>query len=230
MRQHLARLVYKEADRPPVVIDIDDEIIIKRSPEKYSVVCEKGAECFSLDMFDPSVSGGKGHARIFWENDKVYIQDLGSSNGTYRLIDKKEVPLKGWSSGRHMRPQPSEKVPINRTQRVLLGSMEFTVELEAIQNIHVEGDYLAEGASKVTIKDSVIQRSVIGAMGSKGNDRSDEGAGKHVEIKDSVVIHSNVGNKEARCEDCGAVIKVDVGVCSKCGGELRKDNDRIAWE
>ena len=229
MRQHLARLVYKEDGRPPVVIDIDDEIVIKRSPERYSVVCERGAECFSLDMFDPSVSGGKGHARIFWEKDKVYIQDLGSSNGTYLLVDSEEVPLGGWSSGRQMKPQPSDKVLINKTQRILLGSMEFTVELETIQNLQVKGDYFAEGASKISIRDSVIQRSVIGSGGLKGNVFSGKRTA-NVEIQDSVIIRSNVGNDEkVRCENCGVEIKLDVGVCPICGKELRKDVDNITW-
>ena len=223
--------MFRDDNGPPIIMDVDDEIIVKRSLEKYSVVCERGMECFSFGMFDPSVTGGKGHARLFWEKDCLYIQDLGSSNGTYLIINQKEIPLKGWRGGVGGRsPEPSEKIRINSTQKILLGSMEFTVELEVIQNLHVEGDYLAEGASKISIKDSIVQRSVIGGMGSKQDGVTCEGGGKQVEIKDSVIIRSNVGNKKSRCGNCGAEIQVDVGVCPKCGTELRGDVDRIAWE
>lgn len=130
MRQYKARLAYKDEDKPPFVIDIEDEIIIRRSQEKYSVVCEQGAECFSLGMFDPSVSGGKGHAKLFWEKDKLYIQDLGSSNGTYLIIDKKEVPLRGWSPARgENQPNLSEEIRINKTQNMALSK-------NPVMNVH----------------------------------------------------------------------------------------------
>jgi len=221
MRQHLARLVYKEADRPPVVIDIDDEIIIKRSPEKYSVVCEKGAECYNLDMLDPSVSGGKGHARIFWENDKIYIQDLGSTNGTYLLIDRKEIPLKGWNpGGAEKEPTSSEKVQINKTQRVRLGEMEFLIELVTIQNLNVEGDYLSEGASKIAITDSVIQRSNISGGSLKAERISGSKGSEQVVITDSIVQRSNIGDSEKRCPQCGKKLMIDLGICPRCRNVL----------
>jgi len=221
MRQYKARLVYKDEDKPPIIIDIDEEVIIRRSLEKYSVVCEKGLECFSFGMFDPSVSGGKGHAKIFWEKDRLYIQDMGSSNGTYLLINKKEVLLRGWRPAISKEgPTPSEMVRINKTQRVLLGTMEFTVELEPIQKIHIEGDFLAEGASKVTITDSIIQRSVIGGVSSKGSVTSELKMGGQIDITDSVVVRSSIGNTPGRCPHCGKEVKVDLRMCNRCGEKL----------
>ena len=231
MRQYKARLVFRDEDEPPIIIDIDDEIIIKRSLEQYSVVCDTGMECFSLEMFDPSVSSGKGHARLFWEGHDLYIQDLGSSNGTYLIRSNKEIPLKGWSPGSgDSAPNPSEKIRITKSERILVGSMEFSIELEQFQKINIRGDYISEGASKVTISDSVIQRSNIGGGAtSSGNtsindtalQRSKLTAGGNISVEDSVIVRSKIGNTTDQCPNCRNPVKQDWMMCPKCGNKLR---------
>ncbi|MDP6155881.1 MAG: FHA domain-containing protein [Candidatus Thermoplasmatota archaeon] len=167
MRDLKAKLIFRLPGKAPVVVKIDDEIVLKRSSATFSIVCEQDIETYDLGIFDSSVSGGKGHARIFWEGDQLFIQDMGSKNGTYLLAGGNQIPLKGWQPKKKRDIFPSEKVPLKKSHDIMLGSLKFRVEIkeksQSILQQHIHGDFIDKGASKVAIHDSVVQRSNIGA-------------------------------------------------------------------
>ena len=167
MRENKAKLKFILPGKAPIVVKIEDEVVIKRSSETFSVVCEQDIHSYDMGIFDSSVSGGKGHARIFWEGDQLFIQDMGSKNGTFILSEGQKIPLRGWQPKDKHDIFPSEKVPIKRSYDIMLGSLKFFVEMKAraqsIVQQHIHGDFVDKGASKVAIHDSVVQRSNIGA-------------------------------------------------------------------
>lgn len=167
MKEHKAKFIFSLPGKAPIVIKIDDEIVLKRSSETFSVVCEKDINTYDMGIFDSSVSGGKGHARIFWQGEQLYIQDMGSKNGTYLMNEGQKIPLRGWKPKKGHDIHPSEPVQIKKSYDFLLGSLKFRVEFkrksQSVVEQHIHGDYIREGASKVAIHDSVVQRSNIGA-------------------------------------------------------------------
>ena len=202
MRELKAKLIFRQPGKAPVVIKIDDEIVLRRSAETFSIVCEKDMESYDLGIFDSSVSGGKGHARIFWEGDSLYIQDMGSKNGTYIMAGTNRVPLTGWQPKKRRDIFPSEKVPIKKSHDILLGSLKFYVEIKerskSIVQQHIHGDLIREGASKVAIHDSVVQRSNIGADIHVNDDL--EGLGDKIGEKVGSAVQETV-HKEAEWLD-----------------------------
>jgi hypothetical protein len=59
------------------------------------------------------------HARIFWEGDRLFIQDMGSTNGT--TMDGQ--PLRGWEKKKR-----SDNVEIDKTSNIKLGEFELIIE------------------------------------------------------------------------------------------------------
>jgi len=178
MRRFKARLVYKGRGRVPCIVDIDEHVTIRRS--ENGVVCEDEVREHQLGVFDYSMSGGDGNTRIFWEDDRLYIQDLGSYNGTHIEYDGVEEPIKGWKKVKKGEPRDSsEKVPIKKTRRIKAARTPMMIEIEPVQTIieHTgSGDvHLTEVAGdfhSTEIHDSVINRSNIGTV-SKGIDEEE---------------------------------------------------------
>lgn len=94
MRRFKAKVVYHSRGSGTTVIDVDESVTIKRGPK--GITCEDEVREHVLGAFDFSMSGGKGNTRIFWEGDKLYLQDLGSHNGTFIDYDGVEEFIKGW--------------------------------------------------------------------------------------------------------------------------------------
>ncbi len=233
MRTYSARLVFRERGKGPVVIAIDDALVIRRDMSKFCIVCDDGVECYPLGVFDPSISAGDGHAKLFWNGDTLFIQDLGSSNGTFIVIDEDELPLPGWNARTddddNDERAPSEPVPIRRTRTVRIGTLAFTVEIEKKRAINVTGDYLATGASKIDVRDSVLQRSTIGGKAGGGGDGGGEAAPteneveSQVEVHDSVVVRSRVAGREMGiCPACGKPVATEWKNCPYCCTALRE--------
>ncbi len=206
MKEYKAKLVYVQEGQAPVVVDIEDEVILKRSAEAFSVVCQTDSGSYSLGVFDSTVSGGEGHARLGWDGDKLFIQDLGSKNGTFLLLGGKQMPLRGWGPKKHGKKHPSEHVPIKKSTDILLGSLKFRVEVKKespqIVQQHIHGDYIRDGASKVAIHDSVVQRSNIGSD-IKVNDNVEE-LGEKIQVSVGEAVGQAVGvsvRKEAEWLD-----------------------------
>jgi len=175
MRRFKARLVYKGKGKTPCKVEIDDYVIVKRGED--GVVCQDEQREYALGVFDFSMSGGDGNTRIFWDNDKLYVQDMGSYNGTYIEYDGEAEPIKGWAKRRKGEPRsPSERVVIKKSRGIRAARTPFRIEIEPVQTViehhgsgdlnvmQVEGDY-----HDITIRDSVVQRSNIGTV-SKGID------------------------------------------------------------
>ena len=108
--------------------------------------------------------------------------------------------------------------------------MKFSIEFEQFQKINIQGDYISQGASKITISDSVIQRSNIGGGNpSAGNtsikgtamQRSELRGGGNISVEDSVMIRSKIGNALDRCPNCGNPVDPEWMICPKCGSKLR---------
>ncbi|MFW3146982.1 MAG: FHA domain-containing protein [Thermoplasmatota archaeon] len=59
------------------------------------------------------------HARFFWENNRFFVQDMGSTNGT--MINGKTLP--GWD-----KKQKSDPVEITSTSEIRLGEFDLTIE------------------------------------------------------------------------------------------------------
>ena len=170
MRRHKARLIYKGKGKTPCTVEIDDFVIVKRGEE--GVVCQDEEREHALGTFDFSMSSGEGNTKIFWENDRLFIQDLGSYNGTFMLYEGDTEPIRGWSKRKKGEPRAkSEKVPIKKTGNIKVARTLFTVEIEPMQTIiehtgsgdvnitQVAGDY-----QDIDIRDSVINRSNIGTV------------------------------------------------------------------
>ncbi len=81
-----------------LLLDVFNVVSIGRDPENVIVIP------------DPYVS--RRHARIYFENGKLYIEDLGSTNGTY-IYDKNE--------GRFVKLEPFVRYPIDRGDVLKLG-------------------------------------------------------------------------------------------------------------
>ncbi len=216
-----------------MAIDIDDAPVIRRDMSKFAIVCDAGVECYPLGVFDLSVSAGDGHAKLFWNGDRLYIQDLGSSNGTFIVIDDDErpLPVPGWNARTEDDDDderaPSEPTAIRKTRTVRIGTLAFTVEIETKSAINVTGDYLAAGASKIDVRDSVLQRSTIGgkagAGGGGGVAPTEDEVVSQVEVRDSVVVRSTVtGCEMGVCPACGKPVAVEWKNCPYCCTALRE--------
>ncbi len=170
MPRFKAKLVFERDEEVPKQIEIDDFILIKRTAQ--GVVCQDECDEYPLGVFDLSVSGGPGHVKIFWEGDGLYLQDLGSRNGTFIIRGGVTKPLKGWirdpGTGNGT---TSQKVRVKKTTRIKVGRSLFSLEIEPIQTViehkgsgdirvtEVAGDY-----QNIEIRDSIIQRSNIGTV------------------------------------------------------------------
>ena len=64
----------------PRTFDIDDELIIGRADKCHVVIGDSYAS--------------QVHARVFKKQDNVYIEDMGSTNGTYLNRKKVTAPVK----------------------------------------------------------------------------------------------------------------------------------------
>ena len=62
-------------------IEIEKEIEIGRKRDGWELVVRKNGEEIPLGIEDGTVS--RTHARIYWADNKLFIQDLRSKNGTY---------------------------------------------------------------------------------------------------------------------------------------------------
>nr|QNO54886.1 hypothetical protein NLMONJAO_00007 [Methanosarcinales archaeon ANME-1 ERB7] len=62
-------------------IEIEKEIEIGRKRDGWELVVRKNREEIPLGIEDGAVS--RAHARIYWTDNKLFIQDLRSKNGTY---------------------------------------------------------------------------------------------------------------------------------------------------
>ena len=83
--------VVEPADRKGASYDLTDEVTVGR------------ASGCQVNLSDPTVS--QLHARIFRRDNRIYIEDLGSSNGTY--VNRKKV---------------SSPVALRRGDRIAVGS------------------------------------------------------------------------------------------------------------
>ena len=62
-------------------IEIEKEIEVGRKRDGWELVVRKNGEEIPLEIKDGGVS--RAHARIYWTDNKLFIQDLRSKNGTY---------------------------------------------------------------------------------------------------------------------------------------------------
>lgn len=96
-------------------LKIEDEIVIGRH-KGHEVIAECDEDSRTLGTCDQCVS--KPHARIFWENNALYIQDIGSLNGTW--INGHSLP--GWKKVREKNRRPhSNPVEITKAISVFFG-------------------------------------------------------------------------------------------------------------
>ena len=96
-------------------LKIEDEIVIGRH-KGHEVIAECDEDSRTLGTCDQCVS--KPHARIFWENNALYIQDLGSLNGTW--INGHSLPC--WKKVREKSRRPhSNPVEITKALSVFFG-------------------------------------------------------------------------------------------------------------
>jgi len=96
-------------------IPINGELEIRRH-EKNAITAKYGKKNVSLGTHDQSVT--RGHARIYWDDGKLYLQDIGSLNGTW--ISGCTLP--GWYKEKEKRKRPtSDPVEIDRSTTVFFG-------------------------------------------------------------------------------------------------------------
>lgn len=169
MRKFRARLVHYSDGKIPQKIDVDNFLIIKRAKGGVTVIDESDEHY--LGVFDFTITGGNGHARIFWSDGKLYIEDMGSKNGTFITrggVEKLVAPDDNYPAPRRL---------IKKSCGLRVGLTNFSLEVEPIQTIidhhgpgtinvtDVRGDY-----QSIEINDSVIQRSNIGSTVKEGMD------------------------------------------------------------
>ena len=254
MRRFKAKVVYHGRGSGTTVIDVDESVTIKRGAK--GIICEDEVREHILSAFDFSMSGGKGNTRIFWEGDKLYLQDLGSSNGTFIEYDEVEEPIKGWKKSKR---SVSEKVPIKKTRDIRVARTRFTIEIEPVQTIiehtgsgDVQLTEVAGDLQNIEIKDSVIQRSNIGTV-TKGMDedsfkeglewlddrnqgRTDEVLKGQLELKGmtrdlhmKMEMRFNEVSKELPCPTKIEKKKLSVHLiydCSSCGSNIGTVKDK----
>ncbi len=80
----------KKAHKPELIVIAADRNIGSRYPVENQVVVGRGPGC-SIPIDDTYAS--QQHARIFREGDGYFIEDLGSTNGTYVNGRKIAYPL-----------------------------------------------------------------------------------------------------------------------------------------
>ena len=85
-------LIYVDKDGREKEIELKNKIIIYRAEKGWGIFA-KGDENKSLNVMDGSISRN-GHAIFYIEDEKIYIQDLESKNGTFvngEKIKKKRI-------------------------------------------------------------------------------------------------------------------------------------------
>jgi len=103
-------LLAKNDNGESISVPLEQRVEIGRTEDGWTVVAKTASDVVSLGISDATVS--KTHATIYVESGKLWLEDLGSTNGT--LLDKRS--LAGWQPG-----MPSEPVEVKDNAVIVFG-------------------------------------------------------------------------------------------------------------
>jgi pSer/pThr/pTyr-binding forkhead associated (FHA) protein len=126
--------------------------------QKDAVTLGRDSSC---DIRIPVAAVSRTHCRVEVTGDGVFVEDLGSRNGTYRNEDKVE-----------------ERQPLEPGDRLAVGPVVFTVQIngdpEPVEPPLLESPMIASAAPK---KDEAKEDVPEAIPGGAGNDTEDSAAG-----------------------------------------------------
>ncbi|MFC1978737.1 FHA domain-containing protein [Chloroflexota bacterium] len=91
-------LIANRDDGKEARVAVEDSVEVGRDDDSWAVVLRKSDSIVDLHIEDATLS--RNHARIYWQSGKLFIQDMGSKNGTYIG----GTALSGWSPGNQSMP------------------------------------------------------------------------------------------------------------------------------
>ena len=94
----MSYLIATRDDGKEEKVAVDDAVELGRHDDGWSAVVRKPDSVVNLHIEDTTLS--RNHARIFWESGRLFIQDMGSKNGTYIG----GAAISGWSPGKQSKP------------------------------------------------------------------------------------------------------------------------------
>jgi len=94
----MSYLIATRDDGKEARVAVEDSVELGRDDESWAVVIRTPSSVSDLQIEDATLS--RNHARIYWQSGKLFIQDLGSKNGTYIS----GTALAGWSPGKESKP------------------------------------------------------------------------------------------------------------------------------